>query len=127
MLRDPGWLLWLLVVAIACTPLYWIIWPEYGRIRDSPPSSARCQMANFATAIDQYVLMNEKLPGSLQDLRLTDESNPHPFMKRIPNDPWGNPYELWSLPGKEFRIRCSGEDGKPFTRDDIWWPERDEP
>ena len=83
-------------------------------------------MANFATAIDQYVMMNKKLPGSLQDLTQTDESNPHPFMKRIPNDPWDQPYDFRPQDRNQYIIVSYGEDKQPDTEDDIRWPEQEE-
>ena len=124
MLRDPGWLLWLLVVVLPCAVIGALVGPNcYRATFDGPRQKANAQMADIGQAVGLYTMMNKKLPGSLQDLMRTHAQNPHPFIDSIPDDPWGNPYELWPLPDNEFRIRCSGEDGKPFTEDDIWWPE----
>ena len=84
--------------------------------------ATEAQMMSFESAIQQYRMRTERLPGSLEALTRTDERDPYPFMKSIPRDPWGNAYEYERTGEETYRIRSLGEDGVRDTDDDILWP-----
>jgi hypothetical protein len=92
---------------------------------DKNRSIAEAQMANFASAIQQYKAVNKKLPESLQDLTRKAEKDSEPFMDSIPKDPWGQPYEYRPNGNRDFTIRSHGEDTEPDTADDLVWPRED--
>ncbi|HDS1204162.1 TPA: type II secretion system major pseudopilin GspG [Shewanella algae] len=80
--------------------------------------------------LDMYKLDNSVYPTTEQGLEaLVEKPNisPEPrnyrdggYVKRLPMDPWGNPYLLMS-PGEHGKIDIfsSGPDGQPGTEDDI--------
>ena len=81
-------------------------------------------------AIEMYKLRNNSFPTTEQGLDAlvtapTIEPLPknYPeggFIRRLPNDPWGNPYALIS-PGElgMIDIFSNGPDGQPGTDDDV--------
>jgi general secretion pathway protein G len=77
------------------------------------------------SALGAYEVDNGFYPRSLQDL-LTQPStakNWHgPYLDKLPDDPWGNPY-LYTFPGKHapgsYDLVSAGADGKVGTDDDI--------
>lgn len=86
---------------------------------------ARMHLRGFEGSIDMYRMRHKKLPASLEELTATDGLNPHPFLKRIPKDPWGNAYAYRTLGRSTYEVRSHGPDGTPDTDDDLVWPERD--
>lgn len=85
-------------------------------------SRAKAQMANFSAAIDMHHLQHKKLPDSLEALTETSARDPHPFLKKLPKDPWGNDYEYRVLDRRNYEIRSYGPDGQPDTEDDLTHP-----
>jgi general secretion pathway protein G len=82
-------------------------------------------MGGISTALNLYEVDNGVFPKSLQDLfqEPADARNWHgPYLKKLPVDPWGNPY-LYYYPGKHnpssFDLLSVGRDGKEGTDDDI--------
>ncbi len=80
--------------------------------------------------LDMYKLDNSVYPTTEQGLEALVQKptiSPEPrnyrdggYVKRLPMDPWGNPYLLMS-PGEHGKIDVfsSGPDGQPGTEDDI--------
>ena len=77
------------------------------------------------SALGAYEVDNGFYPRSLQDL-ITAPSNAKnwhgPYLDRLPQDPWGNPY-VYYFPGKHsansYDLLSVGPDGKEGTDDDI--------
>ncbi len=86
--------------------------------------TARTQIAIFDEAMTLYYADMLSYPTTEQGLSALAErpdnlANPdrypaRPYMKNIPNDPWGNPYN-YEFPGEhgEFDIYSFGADGLP--------------
>jgi general secretion pathway protein G len=87
-------------------------------------------IVTLENALDMYRLDNNRYPTSEQGLRAlvlkpTQAPVPHNYrsdgyIRRLPQDPWGNDYQLIS-PGTQGRIDIfsAGPDGVPGNRDDI--------
>jgi general secretion pathway protein G len=77
------------------------------------------------SALGAYEVDNGFYPRSLQDLLVqpSNAKNWHgPYLDKLPNDPWGNPY-VYTFPGKHipgsYDLISAGADGKVGTDDDI--------
>ena len=95
----------------------------FGATRDT----AKMQMKNISGAIDLYKTRNRTLPKSLEELTQEDPNTKEPFIDKIPNDPWGQPYEyrITDERRNRFEIQCAGDDKQLGTEDDLYEPERD--
>ena len=87
-------------------------------------------VANLETSLDLYKSQNYDYPSTEQGLdSLINETDIEPtprrfpeggYVKRLPNDPWGNEYQLLN-PGDNGKmdIFSMGPDGEAGTEDDI--------
>lgn len=123
---SPGFtLIELMVVIVILGILAAIIAPRIiGRTDEAKVAEARVQIANFETALKLYKLDNGRYPTSSQGLvALIEEpgTSPEPRdwreggyldKKKIPRDPWGNPY-VYASPGLhgDYDIISYGADG----------------
>lgn len=109
-----------------------------GRAKQAKISVARTDiLANIATALDMYELDNGRYPTTdqgLKALRTKPTSSPEPrnwngpYLKRIPVDPWGNPYK-YIYPSRrdklDYELYSLGPDGIE-SEDDIGnWQEQE--
>ncbi|MEK7951184.1 type II secretion system protein GspG [Luteolibacter soli] len=105
--------------------------PEGAKLAYAPPDSAV-----ISNTLKAYVINAGRLPSTEQGLMaLVEEpkTGPKPrrwtqLMKRLPTDPWGNPYRYRLLSeerGKRsFELSSAGKDGILQTEDD-WAKEID--
>lgn len=89
----------------------------------SKEKTVMAQISNLETVIDTFYLDNDRLPRNLEEL-VTDPGglpNWKPYMRRLPKDPWGRPYQ-YKCPGthnEDFDVFSMGPDGEPGTEDDL--------
>ncbi|MAA70825.1 MAG: type II secretion system protein GspG [Bermanella sp.] len=89
--------------------------------------TAKAEMANISQALDMYKLDNFTYPSTSQGLEALvskPSGSPEPknykangYMKKLPIDPWGNPYLYFSKSGK-FELVSFGADGEEGGEDD---------
>lgn len=114
-------LLELLVVMVIIGLLAAYVGPRYfSQIGKSEIKVARSQMVAFEQAIDQYKLDTGHFPSSEQGLKVLEIKPENekrwngPYLKKkLPLDPWGNPY-LYKFPGEhsDYDILSYGNDGR---------------
>ena len=119
----------LLLVLVILGILAAIVVPKFaGRTEQARQAAAQTQIANFATALDAFEVDNGYYPkgkSSLTDLVQAPrdaQSWKGPYLKEIPNDPWGHPY-VYECPGKHnptsYDVMSMGPDGRVGGDDDI--------
>jgi general secretion pathway protein G len=92
------------------------------RADDARVTAAKTDIANLGQALKLYKLDNQRYPTATQGLQAlvakptTDPvpANWKPYLEKLPNDPWGRPYQYLN-PGikGEIDVMSFGADGKP--------------
>jgi len=115
-----------LVVVFILSLLAAIVAPRIiGRTDEAKIAEAKVQIRNFETALKMFKLDNGFYPSTEQGLQALIEKpsigripehwreSGYLEQKKIPLDPWGNPY-IYISPGLhgEYDIICYGADGK---------------
>ena len=112
----------LMVVLVIIGVLAALIVPNVlDRADDARVTAAKTDIANINQALKLYRLDNQRYPTSeqgLQALVTKPTSGPvptnwKPYLEKLPNDPWGNPYQYLN-PGVKgpIDIMSLGADGK---------------
>jgi general secretion pathway protein G len=102
------------LLASIATPIY------YNQLQKAKPKAAKSQIRMFEQALVDYRLDVGKLPDESNGLKSLvenvsgDEKWDGPYLKRLPQDPWGNDY-IYTVPGEnsEYEIKSYGSDGQP--------------
>jgi general secretion pathway protein G len=112
----------LMVVLVIIGVLAALIVPNVlDRAEDARVTAARTDINNLAQALKLYKLDNQRYPSSAQGLsslvaRPAQEPVPpnwKPILDKLPNDPWGHPYQYLN-PGikGEIDVLSFGADGQ---------------
>lgn len=94
-----------------------------GKIDDARVTAARTDISTIMQALKLYKIDNLRYPTAEQGLDAlihkpgTGPQAPNwrrPYLEKLPNDPWGNPYQ-YANPGVkgEIDVFSFGADGKP--------------
>ncbi|WP_265587570.1 type II secretion system major pseudopilin GspG [Sphingomicrobium arenosum] len=85
-------------------------------------TKAQADIAQLKNAAEQYRIDNFAFPASIEALKSPpaglaqpDRYRPGGYVRDIPNDPWGNPYQI-RIPapdGGPYEIYSMGADGAP--------------
>ena len=108
----------LLIVIVIMGLLASLVAPKFfSQLSSSERGVAAAQMSAFEMALDTYRLDVGRYPAKLEELRESDDKRWNgPYLpKKIPLDPWGNPY-LYSLNGENgapYGLKSYGADGQP--------------
>ncbi|TAF99977.1 MAG: type II secretion system protein GspG [Betaproteobacteria bacterium] len=124
LLRSGFTLIEVMVVIVILGILAAVIVPNViGRAHDARVAAAKQDVATLAQALAMYKLDNARIPTAEQGLKALVEMPtlaPLPnnwrkggYVPRLPNDPWGNPYQ-YANPGLrgEADVFSFGADGK---------------
>lgn len=124
-------LLEVMVVLVIIGMIMSIVAPNImGQQEEAAIDKAHLDIQQLETAMNMYRLQNKIYPSTEQGLEaLVTKTSIEPvprrfpdggFINELPEDPWGNPYQLIS-PGEigKFDIFSMGPDGQANTDDDI--------
>ncbi|CAA9420210.1 MAG: General secretion pathway protein G [uncultured Ramlibacter sp.] len=113
----------LMVVLVIIGVLAALIVPNVlDRADDARATAARTDVNNLMQALKLYRLDNQRYPTAEQGLqalvnRPSAPPNPpnwKPYLERLPNDPWGRPYQFLNPGVKgEIDVMSFGADGQP--------------
>jgi general secretion pathway protein G len=113
----------LMVVLVIIGVLAALIVPNVlDRAEDARATAAKTDVNNLMQALKLYKLDNQRYPTSEQGLQalVARPSTPpvppnwKPYVEKLPNDPWGRPYQYLN-PGVrgEIDVMSFGADGEP--------------
>jgi general secretion pathway protein G len=123
-LRHAGFtLIELMVVLVIIGVLAALIVPNVlDRADDARATAARTDVNNIVQALKLYRLDNQRYPTAEQGLQALvarpgagpTPPNWKPYLDKLPNDPWGRPYQYLN-PGVrgEIDVLSYGADGQP--------------
>lgn len=90
--------------------------------------TAKAEMANISQALDMYKLDNFQYPSTSQGIEALvskPSGSPEPknyksggYMKKLPVDPWGNPYLYFEQEGGKYEIISLGADSEEGGEED---------
>jgi general secretion pathway protein G len=113
----------LMVVLVIIGVLAALIVPNVlNRADDARVTAAKTDINNLVQALKLYRLDNQRYPTAAQGLQAllakpTVEPIPpnwKPYLDKLPNDPWGRPYQLLNPGVKgEIDVMSLGADGQP--------------
>lgn len=112
----------LMVVLVIIGVLAALIVPNVlDRADDARTTAARTDITNLMQALKMYRLDNQRYPTAEQGLQALiakpgsgpSPNNWRPYLEKLPNDPWGRPYQYLSPGVKgEVDVMSFGADGQ---------------
>jgi general secretion pathway protein G len=79
-------------------------------------TKAMADIAELKTALDRYYIDNGSYPSTAQGLQALvtppsqNGADPDGYIRRVPNDPWNNPY-VYQSDGSTYTLKSLGADG----------------
>lgn len=121
----------IMVVVIIIGILGALIIPQFmSTTQDAKISAAKSQVAELESAMERFNLHMDRYPSTEEGLQALlaapagDEQKWRgPYIKKLPLDPWGNPFQ-YSLPGthnaSSFDVWSKGPDGQDASEIGNW-------
>jgi general secretion pathway protein G len=129
MRRSGFTLIELLLVMVILVVLAAVVVPKFtARGKQAQVTAATTDVTSLETALDAFEIDNGRYPSSEEGLQAL-VNNPSglpnwrgPYVKSVPNDPWGQPY-VYQLPGSHnpnsYDLLSYGPDKQEGGVDDI--------
>ncbi len=117
----------LMVVIVILAGLIALVGPNvWNALFQSKKDTARMQIHNFQSAIEQFYLTERKWPRTLDELTQPNKDG-NAYMKSVPMDPWRQPYayNLTNDTRGDYLLTSGGPDGQVGTADDIVFDSND--
>ncbi len=127
--KGKGCVVWvvvaLVVLLLACLIAagvgYFVVWPKLKASNRVKQATAVAEMTRISTALDGYKAANGAYPTpghnegsyySIADLAdVAPELSPK-YIKTVPKDPWGHPFQYGTSPDDQsYVLICTGSDG----------------
>lgn len=131
-MRKGFTLIELMLVVIIIGVLAGLVIPRLtGKAEKARIMAARSDIeANIPSALDLYEMDVGEYPESLDDLMKESAGKKGwdgPYLKKMPKDPWGNPYyyKRSEEQGKDYDLASGGKDGVLGNEDDITSKEKE--
>lgn len=102
----------LVIIGLLATVVMVNVMPSQGK---AMTTKAKADIATLSQAMEMYRLDTMRYPASLDALAQPRPGGGGSFIRALPQDPWGRPYQM-SVPGREgapFDIFSLGADGAP--------------
>lgn len=102
----------LVIIGLLATVVLINVLPAQDRAMET---KARADIATIGQAMELYRLDNMRYPPSLEVLAQPRAGGGGAYIRSLPNDPWGRPYQM-ATPGENsapFDIVSLGADGAP--------------
>lgn len=102
----------LVIIGLLATVVMINVLPSQDR---AMTTKAKADIATLGQAMEMYRLENMRYPASLQALSQRRPGGGSGYVRSLPDDPWGRPYQM-SVPGRDggpFDIYSLGADGTP--------------
>jgi general secretion pathway protein G len=127
--RKAFTLVEMLLVLVILAVLAAIVIPRFaGRSQQAKETAAKSDIHSLEIALDAFEVDTGSYPAGANGLQaLVDQPSngsgwKGPYVKTIPNDPWGNPY-VYTYPPKNNKsgvdLASAGADTQAGTEDDI--------
>jgi general secretion pathway protein G len=127
----PGFtLIELLLVMMIIAILAAVVVPKFtGQSEKARRSAALQDIATIKTQLESFEIQEGHYPSAEEGLQslvtppapANGEAAPHPFLEKLPKDPWGQDY-VYHFPGangKDYDLYSKGPDMQDGTPDDI--------
>jgi general secretion pathway protein G len=88
-----------------------------GAIINANIKEAQTQIGTLMQSVDSYYVFRNEYPENLEQLA-DPPRGMAPILERIPDDPWGNPYQF-TRENSSFNIFSYGPDGNSGGGDDV--------
>lgn len=89
-----------------------------GAIINANIREAQTQIGTLMQAVDSYYVFRNEYPENLDQLA-DPPRGMAPILERIPEDPWGNPYQYAREGNQSFNVYSFGPDGNNGGGDDV--------
>jgi general secretion pathway protein G len=126
--RGAPWWLWTLAALFVLGGFAWFCVPfkVSGRTEAARRSAARADVQQLRVALDAFKVDTGRYPSTAEGLGALVDPPPDragwhgPFVRRLPNDPWGRPY-VYVPVTEPFppKVLSLGPDGRQGTADDV--------
>lgn len=87
-----------------------------GYLVNGKRNAAKVDVAKLSDAIETFYISHDRYPTNEEGigvLTLPSDTMPEPLIDRVPQDPWGRPYQ-YNVPGREgpYELYSLGADGR---------------